>query len=388
MSNKRDYYEVLGVPKDASADAIKKKYKKLAMQFHPDRHVNDSEKEKKEAEEKFKEIAEAYAVLSDEQKRKQYDMYGFGGLGGSTGMNFQHVDMNDIFSQYGDIFNMPGASSFFNMDDLFGRGGFNNFKKDNTPKRGGDLRITLNLTLEDIVNGIKKKIKLKRYIPCTHCKGTGSEDGKEETCLQCGGTGQHIHTQQTQFGMTQTITVCPNCGGTGKVIKNKCKQCQGTGLVQKEETFEIVIPAGAVGGTIITMQGYGNYPKNGNGDSIPGNLIVVINEVEHEKYHRKGNDLTYNLLLDIPTAILGGKVNIPLINGKTQIIDIKSGTQPGSVITIDNEGVPVVDSNGKQYGRGNLIVQISVYIPETLNSDERQIFEDLKKSKNIKKERN
>lgn len=389
MANKKDYYEILGVPKDATADAIKKTFRKLSIQYHPDKQVGKSETEQKQAEEKFKEIAEAYAVLSDEQKRKQYDTYGFSGLDGN-GMNFQHMDMNDIFAQYGDLFGMTGASSFFDLGGMFGNhfggSGFNNFKNDDRPKRGGDLRITLNLTIKEIVNGVKKKIKLKRYIPCTHCKGTGSEDGKEETCLVCGGTGQEIHTQRTQFGISQTITVCHNCGGTGKVIRNKCKECQGTGLVQKEETIEIDIPAGTIGGSVITMQGYGNYPKNGSGKSIPGDLLVIISETEDEKYSRNGYDLIYNLLIDIPTAILGGDVMVPLLfDGGQQVLHIEPGTQPGSTKVIKGEGIPKCDSNGRKYTGGNLIVHINVYMPEKLSDDEKKIFEKLRKSKNVKK---
>lgn len=384
MANKKDYYEILGVPKDATAEAIKKAYRKLAIKYHPDKNPGN-----KEAEEKFKEVAEAYSILSDEQKRKQYDTYGFSGLDGN-GMNFQHMDMNDIFAQYGDLFNMPGASSFFDMSNLFGGhfggNGFNNFnKKDDRPKRGGDLRITLNLSIEDIVKGVKKKIKLKRYVPCTHCKGTGSEDGKEEACLTCGGTGQEIHTQRTQFGISQTVTVCHNCGGTGRIIKNKCKQCQGTGLIQKEETIDIDIPAGTIGGSVITMQGYGNYPKNGNGKSIPGNLLVLISETEDDKYSRDGYNLIYNLLIDIPTAILGGDVMIPLLfDGSQQVVHIEPGTQPGSTKVIKGEGIPKCDSNGRKYTGGDLIVHINVYMPEKLSDDKKEIFEKLKGSKNVK----
>ena len=383
MATKRDYYEVLGVDKKATAEELKKAYRKLSIKWHPDKHANDSEQEKKEAEEKFKEIAEAYAVLSDEEKRKQYDMYGFNApMGGSGGFNFNDFDVSDLFGGgYGSMFD--------EMNDLFGGGStsFNGYTQ-NMKRKGGDLRVTLKLSLQDILNGVTKKIKIKRQVTCEHCHGTGSEDGKQSTCLHCGGTGRIISTQRSQFGVMQTMTTCPHCQGTGKVVLNKCKVCGGTGVEQKEEVVEIKVPAGFVAGNSIVITAMGNYPKNvTNGKSIPGDLIVVITEGQEENsiYERNESDIIYNLLLDLPTAILGGTVDIPLPNGQTKTLTVKPGTQPKSKFVIKGLGIPKLDSNGREYAKGDFVVQVSVYIPETLNDEERKVFEQLRKSKNMKK---
>ena len=379
MANKRDYYEVLGVDKKADADAIKKAFRKLSLKYHPDKQIGKSEDEQKEAEEKFKEAAEAYEVLSDEKKRQEYDMYGFNSANaGSWG--FGNMNANDIFGQYADLFNFGGVNSHFDMFDM---GGFGVPKQ--MPRRGGDLRITMHLSIQDMMNGITKKIKLKRFNKCEHCNGTGSEDGIMETCLNCGGTGQEIKTQRTSFGISQMVTVCPVCGGSGKTIKNKCHECNGSGLHEKEEIVEVKIPAGVIPGTSVTMQGYGNYPKHPKDSDIPGNLIIVVEETINEQFKHKGNDIIYELLLDIPTATLGGEVEIPMVDGTSKKITIKPGTQPGTVLKKTGGGIPKIDNFGNVVGKGDFIVNISVYIPETLTDEEKETFEKLRKSKNFKK---
>lgn len=385
MANKRDYYEVLGVDKKADADAIKKAFRKLSLKYHPDKQIGKTEAEQKEAEEKFKEAAEAYEVLSDEKKRHEYDMYGFNSASAGS-WDFSGMNANDIFGQYADLFgggNFGAYSSMFDMDNIFR--GFGNHGNSNIPKRGGDLHITMRLSIQDMINGVTKKIKLKRQGKCEHCNGTGSEDGIMETCLNCGGTGQEIKTQRTGFGISQIVTVCPVCGGSGKTIKNKCHECNGSGLHEKEEIVEVKIPHGVIPGTSVTMQGYGNYPKHPKDSDIPGNLIIVVEESINEQFKHKGNDIIYELLLDIPTATLGGEVEIPLVDGTTKKITIKPGTQPGTTLKKTGGGIPKIDNFGNVVGKGDFLVEISVYIPETLTDEEKQVFEKLKKSKHIKK---
>lgn len=389
-NNKRDYYEVLGVDRNADADTIKKAFRKLSIRYHPDKQVGKSDEEKKAAEEKFKEVAEAYSVLSDENKKKQYDTYGFNMAPNGGGYDFSHFDMGDFFGNH---------SSFFGgFSDLFGDtfGGFGNFGQTNwydvggartnhatQIKQGGDLRITLKLTLQEMVHGCNKKIKYKHFVGCSHCSGTGSVDGTDDICLNCGGTGKKVNIQKTSFGMTQTITVCPDCGGTGRVIKNKCRFCNGTGLEEKEETVDIRIPAGSMKNSMITLHGLGNAPKNGgNKNSFMGNLLVIIDEIPDERFTHDGRNLYYDLLLDIPTATLGGDVYVPLLDGGQYKVHINAGTQPGSKITLEKMGLPI---NGSMYNVGDYIIRVNIYMPENLSSSEKKIFEKLKKSENVKK---
>ena len=390
MANKRDYYEVLGVDKNASDEEIKKNFRRLSLKFHPDKQVGKSEAEQKEAEEKFKELAEAYEVLSDKNKRQQYDMYGFGGSNAFSS-NFSNASYSDLFNRYSDLLNgdMGGfgwggySSMFGDMGDIF------NFTSNNTTntriRRGGDLRITLRLSLDDMLHGVEKKVKIKRNVMCKHCNGTGSEDGTMETCLDCGGTGKHIQTQRNGYSVMQTVTTCPTCGGTGKTIKNKCHICNGTGLEKQEELVTINVPAGAMNGMTLTIPDYGNFPQNPSSNSVPGNLLVVIEEEINKDYIHRGNDIIYELLLDLPTAILGGKVDVPMVDGTIKSVTIKPGTQPGTMLKKTGGGIPKIDSNGRQIGCGDFIIEISVYVPEKLSDDEKTIFEKLKDSKNIKK---
>ncbi len=362
---KRDYYEVLGVDKSASANDIKKAYRKLAIQYHPDKNPGD-----KEAEEKFKEAAEAYSVLSDPDKKARYDQFGHEGLSGAAGGGFNGagMDLNDIFSMFGDIFGGRGGFGGFGG---FGGGGGGPQKY-----RGSDQRVKVKLTLQDIANGVTKKFKLKKYVPCTHCGGSGAEGNATETCPECKGTGRVVRTQQSFFGMMRTEVACPHCNGEGKIIKNKCPHCDGDGVVMGEEVVEVNIPAGVYEGMQLSMRGKGNAGKH---NGIPGDLLIVIEEEKHPTLVRDENDLIYSLLLDIPTATLGGFAEIPTIDGKAKVT-IEAGTQPGKVLRLRGKGLPTL--NG--YGKGDIVVNISVYIPETLSKDEKKVIESFRDSDNFR----
>ena len=367
---KRDYYEVLGVEKSASEAEIKKAYRKLAIQYHPDKNPGD-----KEAEEKFKEAAEAYSVLSDKDKRARYDQFGHAGMGGAAGggfSDFGDFDLNDIFSS---VFG-HGFSGFGGFGGFGGGGGRASQRK----FRGSDLRVKVKMSLKDVSTGVEKKFKLKKYVMCEHCHGTGAEgDGATETCPTCHGTGSVTRTQQSIFGMMQTQSVCPQCNGEGKIIKNKCKHCSGEGIVYGEEVVEVKIPAGVAEGMQLTVNGKGNAGKR---NGVPGDLLVVIEEEAHPDLIRDENDLIYNLLLSVPTAALGGAVEIPTIDGKVKV-KIEPGTQPGKVLRLRGKGLPSVNSYGYSNGTGDLLVNVSVYIPETLSKEEKQAMEKMQNSDNF-----
>ena len=372
MAEKRDYYEVLGVEKNASAEEIKKAYRKKAIQYHPDKNPGD-----KEAEEKFKEAAEAYDVLSDPQKRQRYDQFGHSGVGGAGGMGGGFSSMEDIFSQFGDLFESWGMGSRGgHFSSFFGGGGGRQ-----RVRRGSDLRVKVRLTLEEISTGVEKKIKVRKLVPCTACNGTGSADGREgDTCPTCKGTGHVIRTQRGIFGMMQVQEECPTCHGEGKVIRNKCTKCGGEGVVRDEEIVTIKIPAGVSGGMQIPIQGKGNAAPHGG---VPGDLLVLVEEEEHKDLVREGNDLVYNLLLDMPTAVLGGQVKIPTLTGDVKIT-ITPGTQPGKVLRMRGKGLPIIDQFARQYGTGDMLINVGVYIPERLNKDEKAMIEKLLESENVK----
>jgi molecular chaperone DnaJ len=370
MAQKRDYYEVLGVAKTASEDEIKKAYRKIAIKYHPDRNPGD-----KEAEEKFKEAAEAYDVLHDPQKRQQYDQFGFNGPmggGGFGGFGGASMNMDDIFSMFGDIF---GGHGF---------GGFGGGRSSRSQQqRGGDLRLKVRLTLEEINKGVTKKFKVRKDIECQHCHGTGAEgnSGKEQ-CPTCHGSGVITHTTQSIFGMMQTQGICPTCHGSGEVIKNKCHECGGSGVVKGEEVVEIKIPAGVAEGMVLNVPGKGNAgPNNG----INGDIQVFIEEEVNDTFVRDGNDLIFNLLLDFPTAALGGEIEIPTIEGNKLKVKIESGTQPGKTLRLRGKGLPAVQGYGN--GRGDLVVNISVYVPKTLSREEKQALENFRNSDNFKGDR-
>lgn len=382
MAQKRDYYEVLGVDKKATADEIKKAYRKVAIKYHPDRQTGKSEAEQKAAEEKFKEAAEAYGVLSDEQKRQQYDQFGFngpggfgdGGFGGFGGGSFS---MDDIFSMFGDIFGGRGGGGFS------GFGGFGGGGSQQRVHKGSDLRIRVKLTLKEIHDGCTKKFKIRRKVTCPECSGSGAEKGSQaETCPTCNGRGVQYKVVNSFLGQMQTQTTCSQCGGEGKIIKNKCKHCGGSGVVDQEEVVEVQIPAGVQEGMIMPVSGKGNMGMHGG---IPGDLQVIITEVEDETYIRDGQNLIYNLLLDFPTAALGGTVDIPSIDGKKLRVTIEPGTQPGTVKRLRGKGLPPVRGYG--YSNGDLIVNISVYVPKTLTKDEKKAIESLRDSENFKEDK-
>lgn len=366
---KRDYYEVLGVEKTATADEIKKAYKKKAIQYHPDRNPDN-----KEAEEKFKEAAEAYGVLSDPDKRSKYDQFGFDGLnsaGGGSGFG-GGMSMDDIFSMFGDIFSGGGFGGFggFGGGQSRSRSGERKFK-------GADVRIKVSLTLQEISTGVTKKFKIKKLVPCTHCNGTGAENGSgTETCPDCNGTGTIIKIQQSIFGMMQTQAVCPRCNGEGKIIKNRCPHCSGDGVVYGEELVEVKIPAGVADGMQLVVEGKGNAGKH---NGYPGNLLIVIEEQEHKDLIRDENDLIYNLLLTVPQAILGGTVEVPTIDGAVKL-KIEPGTQPGKVLRLRDKGLPILHSSRK----GDMLVNVSVYIPESLSKEEKAAIEKFSSSDSFK----
>ena len=375
MAEKRDYYEVLEVDKKATADEIKKAYRKKAIQYHPDRNPGD-----KAAEEKFKEAAEAYEVLSNPDKRSRYDQFGFagvngsagGGAGGFGGFSGTSMSMDDIFSMFGDIFG--GRSGFGG----FGGGGGSAQRR---RYRGSDLRVKVKLSLKDVASGVEKKFKLKKYVTCTCCGGSGAEgSGGTETCPTCHGSGTVTRTQQSIFGMMQTQTTCPQCGGEGKIIKNKCKECGGEGIVYGEEVVTVNIPAGVAEGMQVTLNGKGNAGKH---KGVAGDLLVMVEEEQHPELIRDESDLIYNLLLSVPQAALGGQVEIPTIDGKAKI-KIDPGTQPGKVLRLRGKGLPNINSYGYSTGTGDLLVNVSVYIPETLTKEERKALEKWRDSDNFR----
>ena len=367
MAEKRDYYEVLGVGKTATADEIKKAYRKKAVQYHPDKNPGD-----KAAEEKFKEAAEAYEVLSDPQKRQRYDQFGHAGMGGAGGFSGGGMNMEDIFSQFGDLFASWGMGGFSGFGGSRGGG--------RRVRRGSDLRVRVRVTLEEIASGVDKKIKVKKLVSCKSCNGTGSADGNVETCSTCHGAGHVVSAQRTMFGMMQVQNECPTCHGEGKIIKNKCSNCHGDGVVREEEVIDIHIPAGVAGGMQIPVQGKGNAAPHGG---VNGDLLVLIEEEEHKDFLRDGSDLVYNLLLDMPTAILGGQVQIPTLQGEAKIT-ISPGTQPGKVLRMRGKGLPMIDNYARQYGTGDMLINVGVYIPEHLSKDEKKIIEQLQKSENVR----
>jgi len=365
---KRDYYEVLGVDRNASEDDIKKAYRKIAIKYHPDRNPGN-----KEAEEKFKEAAEAYDVLHDAQKRRQYDQFGFDGpMGGGGFGGFGSAggfSMDDIFSMFGDVFGGRG-----------GFGGFGGGQRRPAQHRGSDLRLKVRLSLQEISTGVTKKFKVKKDLTCSHCHGTGAESGSgTDTCPTCHGSGVVTHTTQSLFGMMQTQSVCPTCQGEGTVIKNKCHNCNGSGVVRGEEVVEINIPAGVAEGMVVNVPGKGNAGKH---NGITGNIQVFIEEEPNDTFVRDGNDIIYNLLLDFPTAALGGNVEIPTIESGKVKIKIEPGTQPGKTLRLRGKGLPPVQGYGRE--TGDLVVNISVYVPKELSRKEKESLQEMQRSDNFK----
>lgn len=371
MAEKRDYYEVLGVSKTATPDEIKKAYRKLAIKYHPDRNPDD-----KNAEEKFKEAAEAYDVLSNEEKRQKYDQFGHsmgaqgfpGGDGGFGGFySGGGMSMEDIFAQFGDIFGggFGGAT-----------GGSRRRKPRQAQRKGSNLRIRVKLNLEDIAKGVSKTLKIPTYVKCEHCNGTGAKDGVAfATCPTCHGSGSIDQIQNTIFGAMQSTVTCPQCEGSGKIITENCSYCHGEGVQKKDQTVSFTIPAGAVDGQEFTVKGKGNSPRHGG---VNGDLIVLIEEIKHPELIRDQQDVIYNLMLDIPTAVLGGSVEVPTITGRARL-NIAPGTQPGKVLRLRGKGLPSTMNSSV----GDELINVMVYMPEKLNDAEKNVFESLKASPNI-----
>ncbi len=378
MDNKRDYYEVLGVSKTATPEEIKKAYRKLAIKYHPDKNPGD-----KAAEEKFKEAAEAYEVLSNEEKRQKYDQFGhsmgpqgFEGFGGGGGRYYSSgMSMEDIFSQFGDIF---GGHFDFGGGGFGGAtGGRARSRRQKPQRRGSDLRIKVKLTLEEISKGVSKTLKIPTYVKCEHCNGTGAKDGTAfNTCPTCHGTGTVSQVVQGLFGPQEAVGICPQCEGEGKVISEVCHYCQGEGIVRKENLVSFDIPAGVSEGMTLTVKGKGNAPRRGG---VNGDLLVVIEEVKHPELIRDGNDVIYNLMLDVTTAALGGSVEVPTITGRARL-NIPAGTQPGKVLRLRGKGLPSPQSSE----HGDELINVMVYIPEKLNDKEREAFESLRDQPDIK----
>ncbi len=364
MATKRDYYEVLEVSKTATAEEIKKAYRKKAIQFHPDKNPGDAT-----AEEKFKEAAEAYEVLSDQNKRARYDQFGHAGMGGAaSGGGFGGgMSMEDIFSQFGDIFG----------GHFGGFGGFGGFgRPGRRTNRGSDLRVKVKLDLKEILNGVEKKIKVKKYVACSHCNGNGSENGNSvSSCSTCNGSGVVTRVQNTILGQMQTTTTCPSCNGEGKTISKKCAHCNGDGIVLDEEVISIKIPAGVEEGMQLSMSGKGNAARRGG---VNGDLLILVEEEEDPNLIRDHNDVIYNLFVSFPTAALGGTVEVPTIEGVAKV-KIDPGTQPGKVLRLRNKGLPTI--NG--YGTGDELINVNVYIPENLIDSEKKKIEEMDKSPNF-----
>ena len=363
MATKRDYYEVLGVDRNADEKAIKSAYRKKAIQYHPDKNPGD-----KEAEEKFKEAAEAYDVLSNPDKRAKYDQFGHdmgpqGFPGGAGGFHAGGFSMEDIFSQFGDIF----GGAFGNMGGFESAGGRTRRRQ----RRGTDLRIKIKMTLAEIATGVTKTLKIPTLVPDPNCHGTGAKDGTAfHTCPTCNGSGTVIRQQQTMFGISQSAVECPQCHGEGKIITEKCTHCHGEGVVRKEETVSFSIPAGVQDGQTLTMRGKGNAAPHGGAN---GDLLIVIEDVKHPELIRDGNDIVYNLMLDLPTATLGGSVEVPTISGRARL-KIPAGTQPGKVLRLRGKGLPSTDG----YGTGDELVNVMVYIPENIGQQEKDAIESLR----------
>jgi molecular chaperone DnaJ len=362
---KRDYYEILGVAKNAGEDEIKKAYRKLAIKYHPDKNPDN-----KPAEEKFKEAAEAYEILSNPEKKQRYDQFGHAGVGGaaSGGFGGGGMNMDDIFSQFGDIFG--GAFGG-------GGGGFGGGQRSSGRRvtRGTNLRVKVKLSLSEIAFGIEKKIKVTKYVSCKTCSGSGAKNNQYETCRSCNGSGAITRVQQTILGAMQTQTTCGTCSGEGRIVKDKCNTCHGDGIVREEEVISINIPAGVAEGMQLSMNGKGNAAPRGG---INGDLLIVIEEEEHPHLKREGNHLIYYLNIGFPDAAMGITVEIPTIDAKAKI-KIEPGTQSGKVLRLKGKGLQDVNS----YNKGDLLVEISVYTPTNLSPDERRVLEQLKLSKNF-----
>lgn len=359
---KRDYYEILGVSRDASTEEIKKAYRKTAIKFHPDKNPDNPE-----AEENFKEAAEAYEVLGDADKRQRYDRFGHDGVrGGAGGFGGGGMSMDDIFSQFGDIFGGSGSP----FESFFGGG------RSSRQRRGSNLRIKLKLTLDEIAHGVEKKIKVKRYSTCDVCGGNGAENGTAlRTCPTCDGNGQTRKVVNTMLGQMVSTNTCPNCGGEGKLVDERCGNCSGEGRILNEEVITVKIPEGVGEGMQLSMSGKGNVPKRGG---VPGDLLIVIEEKEDEELKRDGTNIVYDLHVSFMDAALGTSLEVPTIDGKVKI-KIDAGTQSGKILRLRGKGIQ--DING--YGKGDQLIHVNVWTPKNLSSEEKKVLESLRDSPNF-----
>ncbi len=364
--SKRDFYEILGLSRNAKPEEIKKAYRQKALKYHPDKNPGDAT-----AEAKFKEAAEAYEVLSNPEKKSRYDQYGHAGMGNNFGGGFGGgMTMDDIFSQFGDIF-----------EGAFGGGGFSGFGRTGSrtsrrTTRGSNLRIKVKLNLEDILHGSEKKIKVNKYVACKACKGTGAKDGSAfRTCSTCRGAGRVTRVTSTFLGQMQTASICPHCSGEGQTIEDKCSSCYGNGIVKEEEVISINIPAGVQEGMQLSLSGRGNAAPRGG---IPGDLIILIEEIPHGKLIRDNMNLLYDHHISFPEAVLGTNIEVPTLEGKARI-KIEPGTQAGKVLRLKGKGLPSVNS----YGRGDLLVNINIWTPQSVNAEEKEILNRLNESENF-----
>lgn len=361
---KRDYYDILDVSKNASKEEIKKAYRKHALKYHPDKNPGD-----KQAEEKFKEAAEAYEILADENKRQHYDQFGHAGVRRAAGGRYGGggMTMDDIFSSFGDIFG----------GHFDGFGGFASSSSRQRVNKGSNLRVRVKLNLHEIASGVEKKIKVNKYIECKSCDGAGAADGRSfSNCSTCNGTGQVTRISNTFLGQMQTTSTCPICNGDGKMITRKCSSCYGEGIVKEEEVISIKIPAGVAEGMQLNVSGKGNAPRRGG---INGDLLVIIEEIQHDELIRDENNLIYNLYISTPDAALGVATEIPTVDGKVKI-KIEAGTQSGKILRLRGKGLP--DVNG--YYKGDILVNINVWVPKSLTREEAKILEKLNASPNFK----
>jgi molecular chaperone DnaJ len=365
MAQKRDYYEVLGVSKNVSKDDLKKAYRKIALENHPDRNPDNPQ-----AEERFKEAAEAYEVLSNDEKRNLYDRYGHQGVSGAGGGQGGGFNMEDIFSQFSDIF---GGSGF----DFFGqqRGGGGRRRSGGQP--GSDLRIKVSLTLEEIATGVNKKVKVKKYVTCAPCSGSGAKDsGSVKTCSTCNGSGYVRKIQNTFLGQMQTTAACTACNGSGQAITNKCTTCKGEGRNYSEETISIDIPGGVSEGIQLSMNGKGNAGLNGG---PAGNLLINIQEKEHEHFNRDNNNILFELDINFADAVIGTTVEVPTLSGKVKVT-IPPGTQGGKIFRLRGKGLPSIQG----YGQGDQLIHVNIWVPTEVSSEEKKILEKLRDAKNFK----
>jgi molecular chaperone DnaJ len=372
MTAKRDYYEILEVSRTATPEEIKKAYRQHALKYHPDKNPGN-----KEAEEKFKEAAEAYEVLSDAGKRKKYDQFGHAGLGNGAGFSgfSGGMSMDDIFRHFGDIFGGGFEDPF---GSIFGGGGKGRGGR-RTVNRGSNLRVKVKLTLEEIASGVEKKIKVNKYITCNTCKGSGAKGGNAyQTCTTCNGSGNVTRVTNTFLGQMQSTTTCPHCGGEGQIITDKCPECAGNGIVKGEEVIPIRIPAGVADGMQLSLSGKGNTAARGG---IAGDLLIQIEEISHEYFERDGSDLHYDHFISFPDASLGTSTEVPTLEGKVKI-KIDPGTQSGKMLRLKGKGLPGVEGWGNN--RGDLLVTIHVWIPKNLSKEEKAIMDKMSKSENFR----